>query len=219
MKNTISKKQKTIIWVSVALVLAASGLSNILETQHSGSYGNQPVSRNWQAPSNDSRNWQTNDSGNTGQQPVLENNMPPYSGNMPNINADDVRTSNNMPTSNNPYIADQGTMTAGGSSDMGSGAITGGYWNRQASQDGVYRDIDNQILDQTTVRNDATGETFQTQSGGDSYVQSPSVEGAMGGSGIVGVGAGETAPSDSTPLTVVTGGDSSPSATSTSESP
>jgi hypothetical protein len=50
MKNTTNKQQKTIIWVSVAFVFAASALLNVPENQHKTSlgYGNQASSSNWQ---------------------------------------------------------------------------------------------------------------------------------------------------------------------------
>ena len=202
MKTTISKKQKTIIGISVALVLAASGLSNLLETQHvGGRYGNQTVSSNWQISNNPS-NIQSNDSSDTWQQ---------------DTSSDTWQQSENMPFSSNAGGSDQGAFGAGSSnSDMGSDAVTSGYWERQAIQDGLARDRSNEILDQTTVQNPETGETFQTYSGSDNYYQSPSVDASSGGSGIVGVDAGGVAPSDGTQLSVVTGSDSNSSSTATS---
>jgi hypothetical protein len=205
MKNTISQKQKTIIWVSIALVLAASALSSVLENQHKTSlgFGNQPSSSNWQMQ---------NDSGNN-----LDDNTDDM--NSDSSGADAIQPNqDNMPSiSSGGFGADQGVVTGSDSSsspDLGSSAVTDGYAERQAIQDGIARDQSNNILDQTTVRNEQTGETFQTESGSDSYYQSPSVDAAAGGSGIVGVDAGATAPSDGTQLSVVTGSDSGSSSSS-----
>jgi hypothetical protein len=96
---------------------------------------------------------------------------------------------------------------AGPSSD-GSDAVTQGYWDRQATQDGVIRDMDNSIKDEVTLQNPETGETMQGQAGSDQYYQSPSVDAAMGESTIVGADGGSTPPADATQLNVVTGGDS-----------
>lgn len=200
MKTTINNKQKTIIGISVALVLAASGLSNWQTQQTGKSYGNQTVSSNWQISNNPS-NSQNNDPRDTWQQ----------------NNPSDRQQSDNTPFSSNTFGSDQGAFSAGSSnSDMGSDAVTSGYWERQAIQDGLARDRSNEILDQTTVQNPETGETFQTYSGSDNYYQSPSVDASSGGSGIVGVEAGGVAPSDATQLSVVTGSDSNSSSASTS---
>ncbi len=213
MKNTISKNQKTIIWVSVALVLAASAASNMLEHQRqpSAGYGNQANSNNWQMQNN-SGNWQMpNNSGNN-----FNNNA--------DMNSDSIgsytqQNQDNMPiVSSGGFAGNQGAAMGSNSSnsDMGSSAVTDGYWDRQAIQDGIAHDQSNQILDQATVQNQDTGETFQVQSGSDSYYQSPSADAAVGGNGIVGVDAGGVAPSDGTQLSVVTGSDSSSSSSSSS---
>lgn len=205
MKNTISKNQKTIIWVSVALVLAASAVSNVLEkSQHQTSmgYANQASPSNWQMPNNSGNNFNNNAGMNSD-----------FSG------SDTMQNQDNMPSySSGGFGADSGAVVGSNpsNSDMGSSAITEGYWNRQEIQDGVAHDQSNQILDQTTVQNQDTGETFQVESGSSNYYQSPSADAAMGGSGIVGVDAGGVAPSDGTQLSVVTGSDSSSSTSSTS---
>ncbi len=211
MKNTISPKQKTIIWVSVALVLAASAVSNALEkNQHQTNLGyvNQPSSSNLQMPNNSS-NWQ----------------MPNNSGNNFNNNSDTIGSNpenqDNMPSySSGGFAGNQGAVMGSNpsNSDMGSSAITEGYWDRQEIQDGVAHDQSNQMLDQTTVQNQDTGETFQVESGSSNYYQSPSADAAMGGSGIVGVDAGGVAPSDGTQLSVVTGSDAGSSSSSSSSS-
>jgi hypothetical protein len=205
MKKPISKQQKTIIWVSVALVLAASAVSNMLENQHKPNlgYGFQANSSNWQMQNNSSNfnndaDMNSDFSGSYTQQ--NQDNMPSYS-------------------DGGFGTGSSGAMGANSSnSDMGSSAITDGYWDRQAIQDGIARDQSNSILDQTTVRNEATGETFQTDSGSSNYYQSPSADAAMGGSGIVGVDAGGVAPSDGTQLSVVTGSDAGSSSSTTTSS-
>ena len=154
--------------------------------------------------------------------------MPNNSGNNFNnntdMNSDSIgsytqQNQDNMPSySSGGFGAGSGGGMGSNSSqsDMGSSAITDGYWDRQAIQDGIAHDQSNQILDQTTVQNQDTGETFQVESGSSNYYQSPSADAAMGGSGIVGVDAGGVAPSDGTQLSVVTGSDSSSSSSSTS---
>ena len=204
MKKPISKNQKTIIWVSVALVLAASAVSNVLEGQRKPSlgYGNRPSSNDWQMPSNsgsDVNNANMNDSASFG--------------------SDQTQNQDNLPSyPSGGFGSDSGAVMGSNpsNSDMGSSAITDGYWGRQAIQDGVARDQSNSILDQTTVQNQDTGETFQVESGSGNYYQSPSADAAMGGSGIVGVDAGGVAPSDGTQLSVVTGSDSSSGSSSSS---
>lgn len=206
MKNTINKQQKTIIWVSVALVLAASAVSNVLEkNQHQTSmgYANRTNSSNWQIPNNSGNNFNNNAA-----------DM-----NSDSIGSDTMQNQDNMPSySNGGFGADSGAVIGSNSSnsDSGSSAITDGYWDRQAIQDGIAHDQSNQILDQTTVQNQNTGETFQVESGSSNYYQSPSADAAVGGSGIVGVDAGGVAPSDGTQLSVVTGSDSSSSGSSSS---
>jgi hypothetical protein len=208
MKNTISKQQKTIIWVSVALVLAASAVSNMLEkNQHQTNmgYGNQANSSNWQTQNNSGSNFNNNSA-----------DM-----NSDFIGSDTMQNQDNMPSySSGGFAGDSGAVVGSNSSnsDMGSSAITDGYWDRQEIQDGVAHDQSNQILDQTTVQNQNTGETFQVESGSSNYYQSPSADAAMGGSGIVGVDAGGVAPSDGTQLSVVTGSDATSSSSSSSSS-
>ncbi len=204
MKNAISKNQKTIIWVSVALVLAASAVSNMLENQRqpSAGYGNQANSGNWQMPNNSGSNFNNNTDMNSD-----------------SIGSYTQQNQDNMPEiSSGGFAGNQGATMGSNSSnsDMGSSAITDGYWDRQEIQDGIAHDQSNQILDQTTVQNQNTGETFQVQSGSDTYYQSQSADAAMGGNGIVGVDAGGVAPSDGTQLSVVTGSDSSSSSSSSS---
>ncbi len=206
MKKPINKQQKTIIWVSVALVLAASAVSNILEHQRqpSAGYANQANSSNWQMPNNLGSNFNNNANMNSGA-----------------TGSDETQYQDNMPViSSGGFGADSGAVTGSNSSnsDSGSSAITDGYWDRQAIQDGVAHDQSNQILDQTTVQNQDTGETFQVESGSSNYYQSPSADAAMGGSGIVGVDAGGVAPSDGTQLSVVTGSDAGSSSSSSSSS-
>jgi hypothetical protein len=193
MQKTISKKQK-IILASAALVLAASGLSNLLESRQGQVRGGmrpatQYASGSWRTPSAEQRDngFGGEDPQDTGQQ--FQDGAPSYA--------------------NGSFDAGQGATTNGGAgvSDMGSGAVTDGYWDRQASQDGVYRDMDNQIRDQVTVQNQTTGDTFQADAGSDNYYQSPSADSQMGAQTIVGVDAGGTAPSDGTQLSVVTGSD------------
>lgn len=99
-------------------------------------------------------------------------------------------------------------------SDFGSDAITQGYWDRQARQDGVYQGMDNQINDQVTLQNQATGERVQAEAGSDYYYQSPSVDAAMGASTVVGADAGSTVPADATPYSVVGTGTSSTTSSS-----
>jgi hypothetical protein len=216
MKNTISKQQKTIIWVSVALVLAASAVSNMLENQHQTNLGaaNQANSSNWQMPNNSS-NWQMpNNSGSN-----FNNNSADM--NSDSIGSDAAQNQDNMPVvSSGGFGTDSGAVVGSNSSnsDMGSSAITDGYWDRQEIQDGIAHDQSNQILDQTTVQNQNTGETFQVESGSSNYYQSPSADAAMGGSGIVGVDAGGVVPSDGTQLSVVTGSDAGSSSSSSSSS-
>jgi hypothetical protein len=185
MKKPISKQQKTIIWVSVSLVLAASALSNVLEkNQHQTSmgYGNRPNPSNWQMQNNSGNNF---------------NNAAEM--NSDSIGSDAMQNQDNMPSySSGGFSAGSGEAMGSNSSnsDMGSSAITDGYWDRQAIQDGIAHDQSNQILDQTTVQNQNTGETFQVESGSSNYYQSPTADAAMGGSGIVGVDAGGVAGSD-----------------------
>ena len=215
MNKTMTQKQKIILG-AVALVLAISGLSSLMESRqgqggmragqfgsnqygynsrqdNSGQYASgqyasgQDGSDSWQAPNADQ---------GTGQ---FQDGMPAYP--------------------NGSYDAGQGAMANGGASpDMGSDAVTNGYWDRQATQDGVMRDMDNQIKDQVTLQNPTTGETMQGDAGSDNYYQSPTVDNQMGAQTIVGADAGATPPSDATQLSVVTGSDSSAASTS-SESP
>ena len=66
-------------------------------------------------------------------------------------------------------------------------------------------DFGNYIRDENTVRDPNTGELMQVESGSDTYSKSPSVDAQTGERTIIGSDAGQTLPSDSTQLDVVTG--------------
>ncbi len=223
MNQPMTQKQKIILG-AVALVLAISGLSSLMESRQgqggmragqygsnqygSGQYNSRQYNSGQYGPGQDgSDSWQAPnaDQGSAGQ---FQDGAPAYP------------TQDGMPAyPNGSYDAGQGAMANGGASpDMGSDAVTNGYWERQATQDGVMRDMDNQIKDQVTLRNPTTGETMQGDAGSDNYYQSPTVDNQMGAQTIVGADAGATPPSDSTQLSVVTGSDSGAASTS-SESP
>ncbi len=102
------------------------------------------------------------------------------------------------------------------SSDATSDGIIQRYNDAQQSEDRVFQGQDNSIKDEVTLQNPDTGEVTQGQAGSSNYYQSPSVDGAMGESTIIGTDGGSAPPADATQLNVV-GSDPAPAPSSSGD--